>query len=118
MGEPEEKITVDVPVDSSILKLSITQETRDACESILPDIINGISRLISTYDPDFQDALRSNIWLAGGGSLIKNIDTVLEQEMELIDGGKIFKDKDPVFSGADGALKLAMDMPQEFWHTT
>ncbi len=118
VGESNEEYIVDVPVDSSILKLSITTEIKNACESILPDIINGISKLISTYDPDFQEALRSNIWLAGGGSLIRNLDNKLEEELELIDGGSVFCDKDPVFGGADGALKLAMDMPAEFWKTT
>ena len=117
VGEPEEEIVVDVPVDSSILKLSITKEIRNACESIIPDIMSGISKLISTYDPDFQEDLRNNIWLAGGGSLIRNLDVVLEKELELIDGGKVFKDTDPVFSGANGALKLAQDMPPEFWQT-
>lgn len=117
VGYPEEEIIVEVPVDSSILKVAITKEIKAACESILPDITGGISRLISTYDPDFQDSLRSNIWLAGGGSQIRNLASVLERELELIGGGKVFKDNDPVFSGADGALKLAMDMPQEFWNT-
>lgn len=118
VGNLDEEIIVEIPVDASILKLSITQDIRAACESILPDITGGISRLISTYDPDFQDALRSNIWLAGGGSQIRNLDSVLEQELELIGGGKVSKVHDPVFGGADGALKLAMDMPEEFWHTT
>ena len=118
VGEPEEEIIVDLPVDSSILKLSITKEIRNSCESIIPDIINGISKLISTYDPDFQEDLRNNIWLAGGGSQIRNLDVELEKELELIDGGKVLKDADPVFSGANGALKLAQDMPPEFWQTT
>ncbi len=118
VGEPEEEIVVEVPVDSSILKLSITKEIKTSCESIIPDIINGISKLISTYDPDFQEDLRNNIWLAGGGSLIRNLDVELEKELELIDGGKVFKDTDPIFSGANGALKLAQDMPPEFWQTT
>jgi len=82
VGEPEEEIVVDVPVDSSILKLSITKEIRAACGSIIPDIISGISKLISTYDPDFQEDLRNNIWLAGGGSLIRNLDIELEKELE------------------------------------
>lgn len=115
VGEPQEEIIVDVPVDSSILKLSITKDMKGACESIIPDILSGISKLIATYDPDFQEDLRNNIWLAGGGSLIRNLDIELEKELEQIDGGKVFKDKDPVFSGADGALKLAQDMPHEFW---
>lgn len=118
VGAPREEIIVDVPVDSSILKLSITKEIREACESIIPDIISGISKLIATYDPDFQEKLRNNIWLAGGGSQIRNLDVELEKELELIDGGKVFIDKDPVFSGADGALKLAQDMPSEFWQVT
>jgi rod shape-determining protein MreB len=117
VGEAEEEIVVDVPVDSSILKLSITKEIKNACESIIPDIMSGISKLISTYDPDFQEDLRNNIWLAGGGSLIKDLDVVLESELDLIEGGTVKIAKDPVFGGADGALKLAMDMPPEFWQT-
>jgi rod shape-determining protein MreB len=118
VGNPNEEIIVEVPVDASVLKLSITQEMRRACESILPDIVSGISRLISTYDPEFQDELRSNLYIAGGGSQIRNLDTVLEHELELIGGCKVLKAQDPVFGGAAGALKLAMDMPKEFWHTT
>jgi len=37
--------------------------------------------------------------------------------LELIGGGKVSLFKDPVYGGADGALKLAMDMPREFWQT-
>lgn len=100
------------------MKLAISKEIKGACESILPDILSGISKLISTYDPDFQDALRNNIWLAGGGSQIRNLGSVLEKQLELIGGGKVSIFKDPVFGGADGALKLAMDMPEEFWRAT
>ncbi len=118
VGDMGEDIIVEIPVDASILKLSITKELKTACESILPDIVAGISKLISTYEPDFQDSLRSNIWLAGGGSQIRNLGDVLEKKLELIGGGKVSNVKDPVFGGADGALKLALDMPEEFWHST
>ncbi len=117
VGDINEEIIVDIPVDSSFLKLSITEEMRSACSSILPDIIAGISKLISTYEPDFQNDLRKNIWLAGGGSLIRNLDKVLEEELEPIGGGNVHRVQDTVYAGADGALKLAMDMPPEFWQT-
>lgn len=117
VGNTDKEIIVDLPVNSSFLKLSITKEMKQACESIVPDIVSGISKLISTYEPDFQDTLRSNIILAGGGSQIKNLSPVIEKHMELIGGGNVSLFKEPVFGGADGALKLAMDMPREFWQT-
>ncbi|MCZ7397354.1 MAG: rod shape-determining protein [Candidatus Methanoperedens sp.] len=117
VGNIDKEIIVEVPVESSFLKLPIAKEMKNACESILPDITIGISKLISTYEPDFQDDLRNNIWLAGGGSQMRNLAKVLEHQLELIGGGKIQNFKDPVFGGADGALKLAMDMPTEFWQT-
>ena len=117
VGNIDKEIIVEVPVESSFLKLPIAKEMKNACESILPDITIGISKLISTYEPDFQDDLRNNIWLAGGGSQMRNLAKVLEHQLELIGGGKIQNFKDPVYGGADGALKLAMDMPTEFWQT-
>ena len=117
VGNIDKEIIVEVPVESSFLKLPIAKEMKNACESILPDITTGISKLISTYEPDFQDDLRNNIWLAGGGSQMRNLAKVLEHQLELIGGGKIQNFKDPVYGGADGALKLAMDMPTEFWQT-
>lgn len=115
VGRHEKEIVAEIPVESSCLKLSITKEMKDACESILPDINIGISKLISTYEPDFQDNLRNNIWLAGGCSQIKNLSNVLERQLEIIGGANVHIVKDPVYGGADGALKLAMDMPAEFW---
>lgn len=118
VGNIGKEVIVEVPVGASTLKLSVTKELKHACESIIPDILSGISKLISTYEPDFQDNLRSNIYLAGGGSQIRNLPAVLEKHMELFGGGKVSIFKDPIYGGADGALKLAMDMPQEFWQTT
>lgn len=117
VGKTEKDIFVEIPVESSSLKLSITKELKNACESILPDINTGISKLISTYDPGFQEHLRNNIWLAGGGSQIKNLANMLEKQLEIIGGANVHNVKDPVYGGADGALKLAMDMPGEFWQT-
>lgn len=116
VGKAEKDIVVEIPVDASSLSLSITQELKDACESIVPDVVKGITKLISTYDPDFRDDLRNNIIVAGGGSRIKQIDSYIEDELTLVGGGKVscIKD-DPFLVGSKGALKLAQDMPADYW---
>lgn len=116
VGIPSKDCEVDVPVDSSTIKLSIVQEMKDACESIVPSIIEGITSLIATYDPDFRDELRANIIVSGGGSQIKNIEEYIEDELSIVGGGKVSVIKeDPFTAGSKGALKLAMDMPDDYW---
>ena len=54
--------------------------------------------------------------LAGGGSQIKGLDTALTREMErVLGGGKVVRIEEPIYGGANGALKIAHDMPEEFW---
>ncbi len=54
----------------------------------------------------------------GALNLFRPIEVgVLKIQKEDIEAAKVSKVKDPVFGGADGALKLARDMPDEFWHT-
>ncbi len=97
------------------MQLPIAEEIKQACESLVPEIVVGISKLISTYDPEFRDELRKNIRICGGGSRIANIDTFIEEALEQIGGGKVSIVNDPIYGGANGALKLAENMPPEFW---
>lgn len=116
MGAPPKRgIKVKVPVDATLLDLDITDEVGKACESIVPDIIEGIRTLVATYDPDFQEDLLNDILIAGGGSRIRGIKNKIAEEMELGGGARISVVKDPVFAGSDGALKLAKDMPSDYW---
>lgn len=116
VGKPHENVKVNIPVDSSTVEVSITRELKDTCESIIPDVVNGISKLISTYDPDFREDLRNNIIIAGGGSRIKDIDVFLEDKLSVVGGGKVSVVKDnPFVVGSKGALKLAKDMPYDYW---
>lgn len=116
MGPPPKRdIKVKIPVDATLLDLDITDEVGEACESIVPDIIEGIRTLVATYDPDFQEDLRNDILVAGGGSRIRGIKDKIAAEMELGGGAKISVVKDPIFAGSDGALKLAKDMPPDYW---
>jgi rod shape-determining protein MreB len=118
VGEPNGAIEVEMQLDSRFVKHDITNEIRHACESILPALTENAVDLISKFDPDFQEKVRSNIILAGGGSQIRGIAEALQSTFEAYWPCKVTTVKDPLFSGADGALALATDMPKEYWEDT
>ena len=105
-----------LPVNGKPTELDLTAELRDACRSIVPPIVKGLRKLISTFDPEFQDRLKGRVLLAGGGSQIKGLDTAIEREMqEQLGSGRVVRIEEPLYGGATGALKIAHDMPEEYW---
>ncbi len=59
---------------------------------------------------------RSRVIVSGGGSQVFGLQEALESGLEELGGGRVVIVDDPVFSGAQGALKLAQDMPAEYWN--
>ena len=116
VGETKKKVTVEFPIKGVPQKCEITEEMREACESIVPDMAAAIKDLISMFHPEFQAELRNNIILGGGSSQIADLDKAIEEELEAVGGGKVYLVDDPVYAGADGSLKLAQDMPNEYWN--
>ncbi|MFT4541714.1 MAG: rod shape-determining protein MreB [Planctomycetota bacterium] len=114
--EITETIIVTFPVKGKPQDFDITDEMKSACASIIPPIVEGLGELISTFDPEFQDRLKERVLLAGGGSQIRGLDTAIEAEMKrTLGGGKVIRVEEPIYGGANGALKIAHDMPEEFW---
>jgi len=110
-----DRVTARFPVEGRPKNFDITDELRAACRSIMPGIIDSIARLIATYDPEFQITIRSNVILAGGGSQMIGLSTLVGQGMEEMGGGRVTCVEEPVFAGANGALKMAQRMPRHFW---
>ena len=108
-------VKVEVPVAGKLTEHDITDQVRAACESILPPITETAVDLIAHYEPDFQEVLRKNIYVAGGGSQLEGIASALEASLEEYGPCKVTTVEDPLFAGADGALALAQDMPDEYW---
>jgi rod shape-determining protein MreB len=116
VGDPPERALVDLPVDGRPTQFDLTDAIQHACSILIPPIIQGLQKLISTFDPEFQQKLKNRVLLAGGGSLIKGLDSAIEKTMrERLGSGKVIRIEEPIYGGANGALKIAHDMPAEFW---
>jgi len=109
-----EKLYLTLPIQGKPTALDVTDEIRQACRTIVPEIAEGIKYLVSTYDPEFQAVLKENIILAGGGSQIVGLSEELEKYMqETLGYGSVKRITDPVYAGANGALLYCKDLPDE-----
>ena len=115
VSENIDHITTVFPVKGRPTEFDVTDELRQACRSIVPFIVEAIEKLIGTYSPEFQDVLKNRIILAGGGSQIIGLPKLIEEGMKELGGGKVTRVEEPVYGGANGALKMAQNMPRHFW---
>jgi rod shape-determining protein MreB len=112
-----EQIRVELPVNGKPVMHDIKEEIRRACESMLPSLVETTTEMIARFDPEFQMKIKNNIVLAGGGSLIRGIAEYLQDALKEYGTCNVTRVSDPLFAGADGALKLAQDMPSKYWET-
>ncbi len=107
---------IELPVNGKPTPFDITNEMRTACNAIVPPIVEGLGKLVASFDPEFQERLKNRVLLAGGGSQIKNLDVAIEEYMKShLGGGKVLRIEEAMYGGANGALKIAHDMPEEYW---
>jgi rod shape-determining protein MreB and related proteins len=115
VSDTKDKIIVDLPVDGKPTPHDVTQEVKQASEILVQPIVESIHKLVASFNPEFQDRLRNNVLLAGGGGLMRGLNKRIEDAMQAIGGGKVTVVDEPLYAGANGALQLAMDMPSEYW---
>ncbi len=109
-------VLVELPVRGRPTPFDITDEIRNSCRSIVPPIVDALQQLIASFDPEFQHKLRNRVLLGGGGSQIVGLGLAIEEEMfRKFGGGRVQTVEEPIYAGANGALKIAHDMPDEFW---
>ncbi len=116
VGDNAERVIVKFPVNGKPTDFDVTEQLRDACMGIIEPFVDSLGKLVGSFDPEFQDRLKNRVLLAGGGSQIRGLDSAIEACMqETLGGGKVIRVEEPVYGGANGALKIAHDMPGDFW---
>lgn len=109
-----DEVIETLPVAGKPTKFDLTELVYKSCYTLIPTIA-ALQDLIATYDPEFQTKMRNNILLGGGGCRIKGLGLAIEKALEEYGGGKVRTVEEPEFAGSNGALKVALDMPEHFW---
>lgn len=115
VGKAPDRVAVTAPVKGVPTEIDITTEMRAACETLLAPTVETMLDLLSRVEPEFQERVRSNVILSGGGGLIRGLPEALEDALRQVGGGKVTYMEDPVFVGSDGGLALALDAPDGDW---
>ena len=93
----------------------ITGILKNCCLQLTNPISKSIQELVGSFDPDFQEKLRNNVIIAGGGSRLKGIDIAVEKSLQEYGGGDALCVQDAEYCGSIGALKMCLEMPDEYW---
>jgi rod shape-determining protein MreB and related proteins len=115
VSDTKDKVEVMIPVDGTPTPHDITDLLKQASEILINPIVEGIHKLVSSFNPEFQEKLRHNVLLSGGGGLMRGLNKRIEEAMKTIGGGTVTIVEEPLYAGANGALQLALDMPGEYW---
>jgi rod shape-determining protein MreB len=115
VSDAKDRVEVMIPVDGTPTQHDITIELKQACDILVNPIVEGIRKLVSSFNPEFQEKLRHNVVLSGGGGLLDGLNKRIEDAMKVIGGGHVVVVEEPLYAGANGALQLALDMPGEYW---
>lgn len=108
---------VTMPVKGKPTEFDITEHVYKACYTLVPPTVAALQELVASYDPEFQAKMRNNILIGGGGSQIKGLGLAIEAALEEYGGGKVTTVDEPQYAGSNGALKIGLDMPEQYWKT-
>ena len=97
------------------VQCDVTECVKVASESIMQDIIESIETLLPSFQPEYQKTVLKNIVVAGGGSRIRGIASYIEEKLRPYGEASVTCVGDPTFDGSRGALRLAEELPPQYW---
>lgn len=115
VGPADQRVIVPLRIHGKPAEVDVTDAIRMTCETIVADIVEGIKRMVLQFDPECQAAALNNLILAGGGSRIRGLDKMIERYLSEYGEVRVTVAEEPEFAAAAGALKLATELPPEYW---
>ncbi len=117
VGDEIRPVQVKVYVDGRPRNLDFGEILRNACESLIPDILKGIKELLSRCDSDSSECILKNIVITGGGSEIPGMCKRIQEKLrkEGYDIATTRKPADYKRLVASGALKMAENLRDDQW---
>ncbi|MEO5341956.1 MAG: rod shape-determining protein [Gammaproteobacteria bacterium SHHR-1] len=115
VGPAEGPIEVSLREEGRPVVVDVTEELGYACQAIVPEIIEAIEYLVARFDPSDQETVLQNIILAGGGSRIRGLDRLIAAKLKPFGEVRVSRVEDIAYAGAEGALKLASELPPDYW---
>lgn len=107
---------IRVPVGNKIAKeIDVTVTLKAALEKLAEAVFSGICEVLSAMPPEHHSAALSNIILAGGGSQLPGLCNYIEDLLQPCGQSHVKRIADSCYAGANGALRLAMELPENAW---
>ena len=116
IGDRVGPINVEMRADGRPVTYDVSEQVRAACEALIPEIVENVGKLIQGFPPEDQDTVLKNIIVAGGGSRIRGIDSLITESLSDFGKAKVTPVREPTFDGCEGALKLARELPPKYWN--
>ncbi|MBI4574634.1 MAG: hypothetical protein HY722_00020 [Planctomycetes bacterium] len=95
--------------------LDVASEVDAAVGTLVVPLARGIARMVSGFDPEFQETLRGRILLTGTGARYPGLGAALEGALASLGRPRVRAVADSSFAAALGALALASEFPAERW---
>jgi rod shape-determining protein MreB len=115
VGPTPGPVVADLRAAGKPVRVDVTDAVKSACEALLPEIVESVEILLRTFQPEYQPIALKNIIAAGGGSRIRGLGTYLKDALRPYGDAEITCVNDPTFDGCRGALRLAEELPPQYW---
>lgn len=115
VGSPEQQVLAELRANGRPVTYDVTDAVRNACETLMPSIIEGIDKLVQSAPPEDQASILKNIVISGGGSKIVGIGPYIAGKLKGFGNVAVSCVPDPEFAVAAGAMKLASELPPKYW---